>query len=420
MLFKSPRGTRDILPQEIGFWIKAEEGARKIFKLFGYEEIRTPILEEAKLFSRSLGDLTDIVQKQMFLIKRETDTFVLRPEGTAPIVRAYVENTLYNFNNVSKFFYMGPMFRAERPQKGRLRQFHHIGCEAIGSGHPHLDAETAALAVTLLKDLGIQGWQLVVNSLGCSADKKNLSLMMKGALSPKLKFFCEDCQERMGRNIFRVLDCKNSQCREIVAGLGLGWSYLCSECERHFDDVGAALESLNVEFVKDPLLVRGLDYYTRTVFELIHPGLGAQNAIGAGGRYDLLVEELGGPARGAVGFALGVERLMLASGFDAASVLQEELDCYLVALGDKASKKVLESSFQLRQSGLSCDLDFFTGSLKSALRRADKKRAVFCVVIGDNELEKGAALVKDMRQSTQEEVPLSDLAFYLCARRERT
>jgi histidyl-tRNA synthetase len=410
MLFKSPRGTKDILPQESGNWQKIEEKAKAVFSLFAYEEIRTPIIEESKLFSRSLGDLTDIVQKQMFLIKKETDTFVLRPEATASIVRSYVENTLYNVAGVSKFYYMGPMFRAERPQKGRLRQFHHIGCEAIGSYSPYLDAESVYLASKIISALGISGHEIVVNTLGCINDKKSFALNLREKLLVHKKSFCEDCQSRIAKNVFRVLDCKNRQCKDIVLSLNLGASHICEDCQKHFDQVKAGLDLFGVNYQVNPLLVRGLDYYTRTVFEITHKNLGSQDALGAGGRYDNLVEELGGPARGAVGFALGVERLLLARG---ESQGQEEqgsvLHCYIIPLGDEALKTCLKVLQLLRDNGIRTDLDYLDGSLKSRMGRADKNRTKFCLIIGDNELAKGTGILKNMSARTQEEVNLTQL-----------
>ncbi len=408
MLFKSPRGTKDILPPESRQWQEIEAKARDVFSRFAFDEIRTPIIEEAKLFSRSLGDLTDIVQKQMFLIKKEADTFVLRPEATAAIIRSYVENTLYNVNAVTRFFYIGPMFRAERPQKGRLRQFHHIGCEAIGSYHPFLDAEAILLATRLLDALGISGTEVVINTLGCANDKKEFSKKLRDALLPLQKSFCEDCQGRMTKNVFRVLDCKNKQCRDLVLSLKFGDAHICDECRAHFAKVREGLAIFGVPVKADPLLVRGLDYYTRTVFEITHPGLGAQDAVGAGGRYDNLVKELGGPDRGAVGFALGIERLLLAKG-EAEAPAQTRVDCYLIGLGDAASRKCLEILRDLRANGVTAEMDFLEGSLKSSLRRADSRLARFCVILGDNELANGRCMLKDMRASSQEEISLTDL-----------
>jgi len=410
MLFKSPRGTRDVLPQESTIWHDVEEKARSVFSLYAFDEIRTPIIEESKLFSRSLGDLTDIVQKQMFLIKKETDNFVLRPEATASIVRSYVENTLYNTNAVNKFYYIGPMFRAERPQKGRLRQFHHIGCEAIGSYSPYSDAEVISLAARILSALGISGHEIILNTLGCLNDKKSFALNLREKLLPHKKSFCEDCQLRMAKNIFRVLDCKNKQCKDIVMSLNLGSAHICGDCKKHFDDVLAGLSLFGVAYSVNPLLVRGLDYYTRTVFEITHSNLGSQDALGAGGRYDHLVEELGGPARGAVGFALGFERLLLAKG-DLSNSLPgvNSLDCYVISLGEAAQKSCLTILKDLRDKDLKSDLDYLDGSLKSKMRRADKSNARFTLIVGDNELAKGTGVLKNMAKSTQEEVLLTDL-----------
>jgi histidyl-tRNA synthetase len=410
MLFKSPRGTKDILPEESRLWQEVEAKARLIFSRFSYEEIRTPILEESKLFSRSLGDLTDIVQKQMFVIKKETDTFVLRPEATASIIRAYVEHVLYNVSQVSKFYYIGPMFRAERPQKGRLRQFHHIGCEAIGSFSPALDAETISLAVEILDALGISGFTIALNTLGCAQDKKKFSISLREALLPHKKSFCEDCQNRIEKNVFRVLDCKNPQCRNIVLSAKLGSAHICPECGPHFQEVKAALDILGVNYTLDPLLVRGLDYYTRTVFEISHPGLGAQDALGAGGRYDNLVEELGGPSRGAVGFALGVERLLLAKlKKPDAEATPGATDCYIVPLGGIALKRSLKILKDLREAGIRADMDYLDGSLKAGLRRADSKSVKFCLILGDNELAKEICILKNMPERKQEEVRLVDV-----------
>ncbi|MFH1692467.1 MAG: histidine--tRNA ligase [Candidatus Omnitrophota bacterium] len=410
MLFISPRGTKDILPEECRLLQEIEEKAKSVFSVFAYDEIRTPILEELKLFSRSLGDLTDIVQKQMFLIKRETDSFVLRPEATASIIRAYVQHTLYNFNNVSKFYYLGPMFRAERPQKGRLRQFHHIGCEAIGSYSPFLDAEVIFLASKLLEALNISGYEIKLNTLGCIHDKKKFGLHLREALLPHKQSFCQDCQQRIGKNIFRVLDCKNKQCKDIILSLSSVNNHFCDDCSKHFEDVKFGLDRLGVNYTIEPLLVRGLDYYTRTVFEISHSQLGSQDALGAGGRYDHLVEELGGPSRGAVGFAFGVERLLLAMGpIDVEKNYEKSLDCYVIPLGEEALKESLQLLKNLRNNAVAADMDYLDGSLKAKLRRADKKKSKFCIVIGDNELAKNAVILKDMRQSTQEEVQMSEI-----------
>ncbi|MFB3919823.1 MAG: histidine--tRNA ligase [Candidatus Velamenicoccus archaeovorus] len=405
MLFKTPRGTKDILPPETILWQTIEGQAKRIFSLYAFQEIRTPVIEETGLFLRSLGDLSDIVQKQMFLIKKESDSFVLRPEATASVIRAYIESGTYHTSPLVKWFYIGPMFRAERPQKGRLRQFHHIGCEAIGSYSPGLDAELIRLAVHILREAGISGFEVAVNTLGCANDKKRLAINLKEVLLPKKQMFCEDCQGRMERNVFRVLDCKNAQCRENVAALSIDTERVCQDCRDHFESVKKALAAFGVTFRVDPLLVRGLDYYTKTVFEIKHLGLGAQDAIGAGGRYDNLVGELGGPEKGAVGFALGVERMLLARGSKEENGV-EGLDCYIIGLGDAAAAKCQGLMNTLREAGIATDTDYTDGSLKSALRKAGALKAKTCVIVGDNELAKGVGLLKDMMKRTQIEVPL--------------
>ncbi len=301
------------------------------------------------------------------------------------------------------------MFRAERPQKGRLRQFHHIGCEAIGSYSPYLDAELIFLASRLLSTIGISGEKIDLNTLGCLNDKKQFALNLREKLLPYKKSFCEDCQSRMSKNVFRVLDCKNTQCKDIVLSLKLGSTHICDDCKKHFEDVKAGLDIFGVSYELNPLLVRGLDYYTRTVFEITHPNLGSQDALGAGGRYDYLVEELGGPARGAVGFALGMERLILAIGGASRAALPPRLDCYIISLGDNALKACLKIIKDLRDKGLKCDFDYLEGSLKSKMRRADKSRAKFTLIVGDNELAKNTGILKNMTNSTQEEVNISQL-----------
>lgn len=310
-MFKAVSGTKDILPEDIYSWQEIEDKARKVFAIYGYQEIRTPLLEEEGLFNRSLGNSSEVIQKQMFKIERDKDTFVLRPEATASVVRAYVANNLDKKEGFIKFYYIGPMFRAERPQKGRLRQFHHLGIEAVGSLSPCLDIEIISLASRLLEELGVENFKINLNSLGCNGDKEKFAKILKIKLRPKLSGLCLNCQERFERNVFRILDCKKASCRRVVADLELKDDYLCHSCKEHFQRVKAGLDILNIRYEVLPYLVRGLDYYTRTVFEISHKGLGSQDAVGAGGRYDNLVKELGGPDTGAMGFALGLERILL-------------------------------------------------------------------------------------------------------------
>ena len=407
-MFKRVTGTKDILPQESLQWQKIEKTARQIFSLYNYQEIRTPVIEEESLFNRSLGASTEIVRKQMFLIKKERDTYCLRPEGTASVVRAYIENNLDKTDGFVKFYYIGPMFRAERPQKGRLRQFHHIGAEIIGSGEPQVDMEVISLADSLLKGLSIEGYQIQINSLGCLEDKKKLIELLRQEFKPKVNKLCADCRTRFKDNVLRVLDCKNEACREIISTLDIADKHFCQDCKAHFEKVRKGLEALNISYKVNPHLVRGLDYYTRTVFEITHPGLGSQDAIGAGGRYDLLVKELGGPNSPAMGFAFGVERLILAFSGKEDSSAERNLQ-YYIGLGDEARIKCAQLAQKRRDKGLATDTNLENRSLKAEMRRANDLHADKVVIIGDNELKKGMAVVKDMSTGEQKEVAFEAL-----------
>lgn len=406
-MFKRVPGTKDILPKEISSWQRIETEARKVFSLYFYQEIRTPIIEEATLFNRTLGTTAEIVQKQMFLIHNQEDTYALRPEGTASIVRSYLENSLDKTSGFTKLYYIGPMFRLERPQKGRLRQFHHIGCEAIGSQDAALDIETIALANQLLKGFGISGHKINLNSLGCPQDKQALSLKLKENLQKKSKELCSDCQERIKNNVLRVLDCKNEGCKEIVKTLSINQSHLCPDCLSHFETVKKGLKLLDIPFQIQDHLVRGLDYYNRTVFEITHSNLGSQDAIGAGGRYNNLVHELGGPDLGGIGFAFGVERLLLAAG-PLTDKPQKKL-VYLVTLGEIAKEAGIKILDQLRQANIACETDYLSKSLKGALRAANDAGANLVLILGDDELKNNVITLKDMSQSTQKEVKIENL-----------
>ena len=406
-MFKRIPGTHDILPHEMSLWHALEHAARRIFTLYNYTEIRPPIIEEASLFDRSLGEFAEIVQKQMFVIKHGEDTYALRPEGTASIVRAYIENNLDKTTGFLKAYYMGPMFRLERPQKGRQRQFHHIGCEAIGSAAPGIDVEVIALADTLLKEMHISGYRIVLNSLGCLEDKISLTELLKKDLAGKRQDLCQECQTRFDKNILRILDCKHDVCKEIVKGINIGERYLCAECLAHFSSVKEGLDALGIAYTVSPHLVRGLDYYTRTVFEIKHDSLGAQDAIGAGGRYDNLVEELGGAKTASVGFAFGVERLLLAA--DHLPVVPPEKLVYVVSMGDAARRFTMTLAHMLRGNGFRVDMDYEGKSLKGAMRKANDQSAAVVLIVGDNELAKQSVMVKDMRVSQQREVPVAGL-----------
>lgn len=406
-MIKRVRGSQDILPQDSYSWQEIEEIARRFFSLYNYQEIRIPILEEASLFSRSLGETTEIIQKQMFHVQRDKDDIVLRPEGTAGVVRAYLENNLDKQNATTKFYYFGPMFRAERPQKGRLRQFHHLGIEAIGSLSPQLDIEVISLSERLLKELGITKFKILLNSLGCAKDKAKLAQGLHKQLKNKLSKLCPDCQNRFNRNIFRMLDCKNPACQRLVSQLDLKQDYLCPSCQAHLEAVIEGLESINLSYQLSPFLVRGLDYYTRTVFEIRHSQLGAQDAIGAGGRYDNLVEQLGGRKGGAIGIAFGVERILLAR--DSRPKMGSKQLIYIITLGQEADKKGAQLLHNLRTNNIFADMDYLERSLKAKLRQANESGAKYCIIIGEDELAKGKFSLKDMVSGEQRDISEKDL-----------
>jgi len=406
-MIKRVPGTKDILPKEAVYWQKIEETARNTFSHYCYEEIRTPIIEEAALFNRSLGEFAEIVRKQMFLVKNDSDTYCLRPEATAAIARAYIENNLDKTSGFIKFYYIAAMFRLERPQKGRLRQFHHIGAEAIGTGSPEIDIEIISLANRLLENFRISDYTIQLNSLGCIKDKGELVKTLREEFKGKLKNLCQECNIRFEHNILRILDCKNEACQKAVESIALEDNHLCPDCREHFSLVKSGLDSLGIKYDLMPHLVRGLDYYTRTVFEIKHPDLGAQDALGAGGRYDNLIKELGGPDQGAIGFAFGVERLLLAARN------KEQKDskdlCYIIPLGEKAKAETLKLLDLLRKSGICTDTDYENKSLKGAMRSANDLNAKIVLLLGDNELTKGTAMLKDMASGEQKEINRPDL-----------
>ena len=412
--FKAIKGTSDILPDEAKVWQYIEETARRVFNMFGYGQIRTPLFEETGLFARSIGEATDIVQKQMYSFEdRAGRSMTLRPEGTAPVIRAFLENRLDKEAGICKLYYIGPMFRSERPQKGRRRQFHQLGVEAIGSESPYLDVEVISLLMNLLKEVlgeGADDSCLKINSVGCSEDRKVYSKILEDALSDKVKLMCKDCQYRYDQNIFRILDCKHEDCQKIISQLPVYHQHLCQDCTSHFEMVKAGLESVNIKFSHDPYLVRGLDYYSQTAFEISHPLLGGQDAVAAGGRYDNLIAELGGPELGAVGFALGIERLVLiaqAAGLELDS--GQRLNVFIVTMDDRSYKHGFSLLAQLRQAGISADIDYEGKGMKPQMKMAAKLKAQFAVILGQEELDKKTVTLKNMDKGEQEQIPESEL-----------
>lgn len=362
---------------------------------------------------RSVGETTDIVEKQIFrLVKRsDTDTsIVLRPEGTAQVIRYYLENNLYKQSDFQKFFYIGPMFRGERPQKGRLRQFHHIGVEALGSNSIYLDAESINLAMNILDAIGVNEKELKINSLGCASDKKRFSDELNRALQTEKPRLCSDCQRRLEKNPLRVMDCKEEQCRHIISTFKLGKEHLCEDCKKQFEDLLGVLDSLKIKYTYVPNLVRGLDYYTNTVFEITSKGLGSQDAIGAGGRYNNLIKDLGGPEIAAMGFALGIERILLLLKENSQ---KEQLEVFIAKTSESLSGEAFSLLKMLREQNFASDMDYCSKSLKGQLRYAQNLGAHFVVLVGEEELKEGMVVLKDMAKSTQEKLPKVELVARL-------
>lgn len=411
--YKSVRGTKDILPPESMTWQKIEALARDLFKVYGYDEIRTPIIEETGLFVKSVGEDTDIVKKEMFSFQDRGERDIsLRPEGTAPIVRAYLENNLHKTRPLQKLYYIGPMFRAERPQAGRLRQFHQVGIEAIGANHPSLDREVVVIMAKLLDSFGVRNYTIKLNNLGCREDKKKLSKALKEAFSKKdvAALLCDDCKRRGGANPLRVLDCKNENCKIIARKIFKDIDFLCSDCKSHFDNVLRLLNIAKIGYLVDPYIVRGLDYYTKTVFEASCESLGAQNAIAAGGRYDNLISDMGGPETGACGFAIGIERVMIALGkMSGEEAVAKKIDIFIATIGEDAREKSIEISDIIRSSGVVSGSTYDNSSLKSQMRIADMLNADFTVIIGDDEIAKGEAVLRNMQTKEQENVSFDKL-----------
>lgn len=407
------RGFNDILPNEAAAWRRMEEEAERVFSSFGFLEIRLPVVEKTELFLRTIGETTDIVEKQMYsFLDRHGESLSLRPEGTAPLVRAYIEHKLYAVNSVSRLFYRGAMFRYERPQKGRYRQFYQIGAEVLGEESPMVDAEALKMLSIFLSRLGIKGTSIEVNSLGCIECRPTYKEELKGFLSVKKESLCQNCLGRTDKNPLRALDCKNPSCVEAVKDAPSIQEFLCDGCKGHFEGLKKGLDMFGVLFTINPKMVRGLDYYTRTTFEVLaKDGLGSQNAVAAGGRYDGLVKELGGPKTPCFGFAIGMERL--AALFAEGRFASERAIVYCVFMGQEAGKKGFILAGNLREKGESVIVDYGGGALKDAFKRSDKAGARFTLVIGSDELKEGVITLKDMKTGAQEKIKQEKLVLRL-------
>ncbi len=407
------KGFKDILPSEVELWQRIEKTAKGLFERFNYSEIRIPIMEKTELFARSIGEDTDIVEKEMYTFAdRKGDLLTLRPEATASIVRSYIQHKLYAADPVKKFYLVGPMFRRERPQKGRYRQFYQIDVEAFGIASPRIDVQMIFMLHTLLEELGVGDTQAHVNSLGCPECRPKYREALISLLDSVSDQLCEDCLRRKDRNPLRVLDCKVPTCQEAVADAPAIVDYLCGECQEHFDVVTGSLESLQVPFILNKRLVRGLDYYTRTAFEIQTSALGAQSAVAGGGRYDGLVKALGGPDIPAIGFAIGFDRLAEIVG-QLQKTESKGPKLFLAALGPEAQAKAFEWLSLLGAQGLSVEMDYADRSLKAQMKRADRLNADHVLIVGESELQNGAAVLRDMDSKDQQEVPLDGLVEQL-------
>ena len=404
-MIRAVKGTRDLHAPEVQKWQFVERKAREICALYGYEEIRTPIFELTEVFARGIGEVTDIVTKQMFSFQASGDSVTLRPEGTAPVVRAYVEHGFDNDAAITKWYYIGSMFRHERPQKGRYWQFAQFGIEVLGTENPAVDAEVIELLVRYIESAGISDLELRLNSVGCKNCRPIYTARLQELLRSRAGEMCADCQMRIEKNPLRVLDCKVEKDQPIIDELPAIDDYLCEECRTHFETVQKFLTETGILYTRDKRLVRGLDYYTKTTFEVILSGLGAQNSVAGGGRYDGLVEELGGKPTKAIGFALGLDRLVLAAPDSSAE--PSGIRVFIVTMND-ASFDFAYNHVQpaLRKAGISSEVDYQRRSVKAAMRQADKRNVEWVVLLGDDEVQQGQVTLKNMKTGEQQRCAL--------------
>ena len=419
MLAKAPRGTKDITPKDAYKWNYVENKFREICSLFGYEEMRTPVFEHTELFKRSVGDTTDIVQKEMYsFTDKGGRDITLKPEGTAGVVRAFIENKLYADTQPTKLFYITPCFRYERPQAGRQRQFHQFGIEALGSDKPSLDAEVIALAVQFFTEVGLKDLAVSINSVGCPTCRAEYNARLKEYLDAKSDVLCETCLERKDKNPMRVIDCKNPTCKENLNDIPFMVDHICDDCKDHFEKLQTYLKEMDINFVVDKTIVRGLDYYKKTAFEIISNDIGSQSTVCGGGRYDGLVEQLGGPKGvSGIGFALGAERLLLTMENNNIEIENPyATDIFIVTIGDEAKTKSFKLLKDLRTNHISAENDHLDRSVKAQFKYSDKINAKFTIVIGDDELANDTATLKNMSTSEQTTIKLSEIVQELKSR----
>ena len=412
MLSKAPRGTKDITPKDVYKWHYVEKKFREICALYGYEEIRTPIFEHTEVFARSVGDTTDVVQKEMYsFTDRGERQLSLKPEGTAGVIRSFIENKMYADTQPTKLYYITPCFRYERPQAGRQRQFHQFGIEVLGSDGPSVDAEVISLAVQFFNEMGLKNLSVNINSVGCPTCREEYNRKLKEYLDKKVDVLCETCLERKDKNPMRVIDCKNPHCKENLQDIPFMIDHLCEDCKDHFDKLQTYLKEMDINYVVDKTIVRGLDYYKKTAFEIISNDIGSQSTVCGGGRYDGLVEMLGGPKGiSGIGFALGAERLLLTLENNNIEIENpKSTDIYIATIGDAAKTKSFKLIKDLRTNHISADNDHLDKSLKAQFKYSDKLNAKYTVVIGDDELANDTATLKNMKTSEQTTIKLSEL-----------
>lgn len=413
----APRGMYDILPDDIQQWHHLEETARLLFHRHGFSEIRTPLVEETQLFARGIGESTDIVTKEMYsFLDRKGRSLTLRPEGTASVVRAYVEHKLHARQAISKLYYVGPMFRYERPQAGRNRQFFQIGAEAFGSSSPLLDFNLIDLADSFFTEIGFKDLMLILNSLGCSNDRPQYANALRAFFKDKIAMLCPDCIGRLQNNPLRILDCKVKNCKSLAAGAPTTQEFLCEDCGSHLDFLKGLLEQAGIKYVLDARLVRGLDYYTRTVFEFQHPALLARNAVCGGGRYDNLVEEIGGPPTPATGFSIGMEATLVAmEKEDLAGPPEAAPEAFICAVGERALFEAALLASRLRDAGIKVELDYEGRSLKAQMKLANKFGVRFAIILGEEELARNSARMREMATGEESVVALRKLPARLAS-----
>ena len=408
MLTNAPKGTKDMLPDQAYKWHYIEEAFADICRRYGFQEIRTPVFEHTELFQRGVGDTTDIVQKEMYTFQDYGKrSITLKPEGTSPVVRAFTEHKLYAGVQPNKFYYNIPCFRYEKPQSGRLREFHQFGIETFGTMDMMADAECISLGYDFLQEMGITDVELRINSVGCPECRKKHREALREFLKPKYDELCDTCKDRFDRNPMRIIDCKSPICQELVAGAPMMIDYLCDDCRDAFEQLKANLDAMGIEYVVDPGIVRGLDYYTKTAFEFVTTKIGAQGTVCGGGRYDKLVEEVGGPSTPGVGFGLGKERLLLTMEACGVEIPEPSgADVFIAVMGDEAKAAGLKLMRELRKQGIAVQMDIMGRNIKNQFKYANRINARKTVVIGQDELEKNSFAIKDMATSQQVNVPM--------------